>query len=217
MFCRQGRHSCLGFARGTFLSRKVYRVKNPLYKVKLWILSEEECRNRTWTHSKAKFRARVDRYIFDGILMACQSLVAFWWLFSILWHFNGLSEFSCKLIAFHYFMAFWWLVWLQGALCSSQDWNIFWHLQARWRHVQEYFVENRGDWQKKGVSFTVDWTFHWNPTETLRIHCKQGHLGTWVALLFMTWVALCCIDTAETILSDCVRLSDDTKARILDR
>jgi len=32
-----------------------------LQEVKLWILSEEECRNRTWTHSKAKFRARVDR------------------------------------------------------------------------------------------------------------------------------------------------------------
>ena len=30
-------------------------------KVNLWILSEEECRNRTWTHSKAKFRAMVDR------------------------------------------------------------------------------------------------------------------------------------------------------------
>ena len=78
MFCRQGRHSCLGFARGNFLSRKVYWVKNPLFKVKLWILSEEECRNRTWTHSKAKFRARVDRSIFDGILMACQNLVANW-------------------------------------------------------------------------------------------------------------------------------------------
>ena len=30
-------------------------------KVDLWILSEEECRNRTWTHSQAKFRAMVDR------------------------------------------------------------------------------------------------------------------------------------------------------------
>ena len=198
MFCRQGRHSCLGFARGTFSSQKVYRVKNPLFKVKLWILSEEECRNRTWTHSKAKFRARVDRYIFDGILMACQNLVACLWLFNISWHFDGL--FDCR------------------ELCAAhrteisfdtykQDGGTFKSISSKTEVIGK----------KKEVSFTVDWTFHWNPTETLRIHCKQGHLGTWVALLFMTWVALCCIDTAETILSDCVRLSDDTKARILDR
>ena len=49
--------------------------------MKLWILSEEECRNRTWTHSKAKFRAMVDRSDFDLISKLC---FIFYTLFG--WH-----------------------------------------------------------------------------------------------------------------------------------
>ena len=33
-----------------------------LFEVELWILSDKECRNRTWAHSKTKFRARIDRF-----------------------------------------------------------------------------------------------------------------------------------------------------------
>ena len=59
-----------------FRLKKYIRSKTHL-QVKLWILSEEECRNRTWTHSKAKFRAMVDRSDFDLISKLCSYFTSF--------------------------------------------------------------------------------------------------------------------------------------------
>ena len=59
--------------RCLFVSKSISGQK-PHLQVKLWILSEEECRNRTWTHSKAKFRAMVDRLNFDLISKLCSYL-----------------------------------------------------------------------------------------------------------------------------------------------
>ena len=43
------------------------------------------------------------------------------------------------------------MVWFQGALCGSQDRDIFWHLQTGGKHLQEYFVENRGARRSLGI------------------------------------------------------------------
>ena len=76
--------------RCLFVSKSI-SGQNPHLQVKLWILSEEECRNRTWTHSKAKFRAMVDRSDFDLISKLCSCSTSFCWHVGIL-SFDGLSK-----------------------------------------------------------------------------------------------------------------------------
>ena len=82
--------------RCLFVSKSI-SGQNPHLQVKLWILSEEECRNRTWTHSKAKFRAMVDRSDFYLTSKLCYKNLYFVWL-------------ACWNIKCWWFSQYWWLV-----------------------------------------------------------------------------------------------------------
>ena len=158
--------------------------------MKLWILSEEECRNRTWTHSKAKFRARVDRSDFDGIskacsfFMACPYLAALYF-FRILMAFLWLVKTSCLLLGSSVQLTGprYLLTLTNRRMASSR---VF-HQKPRWWMWQRSCL--LGIECSTGISI-------WDPTNSHKIRWEQGCQETWI-ILNMLWLAdfiksVCC-------------------------